>query len=204
VEEIINYINYEFLIKKGDSIMKLYYIKTLTCCLILSLIMSCLPVYLKLPPEIKVDGVYKHKHLPIHFPDSIFEFKRIRITEYSDDEKDISVGYNLRTTGKNISFTIYLTSDSLLNLYSGDTLKQVVIGNKASIEYFFEKVYPGRKIIFELKDPQQPYMSNSELHVFKVNDWIIKYRISYPEIQKSLVQQDIANIITEIESYYSM
>jgi len=197
--------------------MKIFTVKTVTCCLSLILIISCMPVYMNVPPEIKVEGVYEHKHLPISFPDSISEFKRIRITEYSDDETNVSVGYNLRTDSKNIAFTIYLTADSLLKLYSGDTLKQVVIENKASIEYFFERVevisdeeskfkdvYPGRKIIFRLKDPQQSYMSNSELHVFKVDDWIIKYRISYPEIQKLLVQQDIADIIGEIESYYTM
>jgi hypothetical protein len=197
--------------------MKIFTVKTVTCCLSLILIMSCMPVYMNVPPEIKVEGVYKHKHLPISFPENISGFKRFRITEHSDDEKSVSVGYNLRADNKYIIFTVYLTSDSLLSLYPGDTLKQVVIANRTSIEYVYDRVevisdeeskfkdvYPGRKIIFELKDPQQSYMSNSELHVFKVDDWIIKYRITYPEIQRLIVQQDIADIIGEIESGYSM
>ena len=172
---------------------------------------------MNVPPEIKVEGVYKHKHLPISFPENISGFKRFSITEHSDDEKSVSIGYNLRAENKYIIFTVYLTSDSLLNLYPGDTLKQVIIANRTSIEYVYDRVevisdeeskfkdvYPGRKIIFELKDPRKSFMSNSELHVFKVNDWIIKYRITYPEIQRLIVQQDIADIIGEIESGYSM
>lgn len=197
--------------------MKLYNLRKLIFYLLLVIIISCQPAYLKLPPEINVQGVYKHKHLPIHFPESISGFKRVRIVEYSEEEKNVSVGYNHRTLSKNITFTIYLTADSLLDVYSGDTLRQVVIKTRSGIEYFYEKVkvisdeksefkdvYPGRKIIFKLKDPQKPYMSISELHVFKLDHWVMKYRISYPEKQQSLVKQDIIDIIGKIESYYTM
>ena len=195
--------------------MKLDYIKTISVASGFLLLLPCRPMYIKQIPEIKINGPYKHKYLPISFPENILNFKRVRITKFAEDEKDVAIGYDLKTSDKDISFTIYLTSASKYNLTHEDTLVQIIENSKGSILYYYDSVeiiseenskfknlFPGKRIVFKYRHPERSDPSYSELYLYKISDWIIKYRISYPIYQEIYVQEDIENIIKEIENYY--
>ena len=195
--------------------MKLSTLRFMSLIIFLLLFWACQPTYINLAPEINVEGPYKHKFLPIQFPENIFDFNRGRITKYSEDEKDISVGYNIRSIDKDITFTVYLTATSMYELTKQDTLQQIINDSKVSLDYYykdieiisdneskFKGIYPGRIMVFKLKHPERSEFSYSELHLYKISDWLMKFRISYPVDQKLYIENDINRIIREIEKYY--
>ena len=42
----------------------------------------------------------------------------------------------------------------------------------------------------------------SEVYLYKISNWILKYHISYPASEKEIIKKDIKNLIYEIENSY--
>ena len=162
--------------------------------------------------QIQHDGIYESDLINLKFPVKVNDFERVSIRKYRNNLNDISVGYRLVSTDKDITATFYITWTGLFNLMYQDTLeviysilKQGIIsGSKHNRllkeeETIFCNSVKGKKATFYFKFPDDDVRMISELRLFLIDEFLLKYRITYPLYQKDLVTTHINDLISSIE-----
>ena len=166
--------------------------------------------------NIRKSDTYTYKYLPFSFPEKIGALNRISVRESKDDPREVSVGYSRKVPGQSITFTVYLSSVAPTDAPDEDVIHTVYVDTRSSIDFFYTDVrvlseqlanfkssIPGRKTILQYRDPESRIESISEIHLFKINNTIVKYRISYPPNQREALSGYVAAAITDLESNYA-
>ena len=191
----------------GDNIMKTNRV-TILVAMVLALLICC-PVQTNGITSIHVRGNYRHQGFGMIFPESIGALKRVQITEFSPDGKDVGVGYNLISLISPIAITVYVyPAPSLMPASSPpdvaemdrarlfqnhlNELKREILAASPSAKITADddfsimmggQSYKGRKVTFQLfyNFDGRLQDSISQLYLFQNGTWLIKYRATYPK-----------------------
>lgn len=161
------------------------------------------------PMPITVDGAYTHPGTHMVFPESVGQFCRVQVTQFAPAEKDVGIGYNLVDPENPVVATVYvypsprlISIGSPANVVEGarsqlfenhlEALKREIVGAHPDATLISEeditvtshdREHKGRKVSFNFQYAfgiSGPEDATSQLYLFQEDDWLIKYRITFP------------------------
>jgi hypothetical protein len=159
--------------------------------------------------------IYIHKTSGFKFPAKVGNFKREKkIIRYDATGNDFSVPYNLLRPGLGIVGTVYVypistvsedtssvdgamekayekAKQEVLKVHSGRIVSEVSCNVTKS-----SKTYTGKRAVFQL--PEQ-YREGSYLYVFAYNDWLVKYRFTFPAQCIIEANDEVEKFVQEFE-----
>lgn len=188
-------------------------------------IVFCLSVLIACVIESRADGpravesrtneTYTHNGSQFPFPPKIGNYHRVAITQYDHEALDVSVGYNLHSNEiAIIAMTVYIYPR--IQRAPDDTLA----GHFGTCKHEVSSHHPNAKLVSEgevqaapgglkrkgqhatftatedLAGTQQPV--RSELYLFSLGRWFIKYRVTYPIGQQAVAEPLIRAFIDEL------
>lgn len=172
------------------------------------------------PPKAET-SVYVHKSLNFVFPGTVGNFERAKPMEYGTSGKEVSVGYGINDPGKRGVVIVYLYpafEGASLDSMQGVILFPALLYNKhfkelkSTISKKFSatetsdeevslnvggKTRKGRKASFEWNDNKGRKVL-SYLYLFTYKNWFVKYRVTYHEAQKALIQPDVDQFMSQL------
>lgn len=155
-------------------------------------------------------GTFVHGPSRFEFPETFGKFRRVAITQYDDEGRDIGVGYNLDEDLR-IVLTLYVyppgrdASGDLIPLarqFEGEraNILRYHIGAQSSAPWTppqteNEEPSPGHAVAFRYEEDFAGgrNLLTSLLYLFEYDGWIVKYRITFPA-----AQQEEAGLVSEV------
>ena len=154
--------------------------------------------------NIKANGTYIHEKSTFEFPAQVAGFIRNRISMFGTDTNDFGVGYKMRTESRHITVLIYVSNMSSYNFttdnpveelypYSVDEMERSYSDFKLlkKEDATFKRKYSGTSVLVEYTHPFYAVTTQSELYIYKVEDWILKIRVSYPKSISDFIHDDV-------------
>jgi hypothetical protein len=164
------------------------------------------------PAQVAAPGDYVHEGTGIVFPEVVGDFQRVDVTEFDDSRSGVSVGYNPSDPDDPIILTIFVYPDQeILSIGSvPDAVEQgldalAFDSAKAEIsavspwltfvrddEVVLANPYEhtGLRATYEASDESGGGADKlvSELYLFGIGDWLVKYRVAYVESPEAVVR----------------
>jgi hypothetical protein len=164
-------------------------------------------------PTIAVAPAETYTHAPsrFSFPPNVGSFAREAVTQYDREGLDVSVGYNL---GQDVAMTVYVypigegKPDSSLE-GQVEKCKRQILTQHAGAKVISEApvtVSPGgqkrsgRQSVFTYtgRFAHRQQAVRSELCLFAVGPWFIKYRVTYPVARQTEAEPAIRTFLEEL------
>lgn len=183
-------------------------------CLIPLLLAACAGPNADFAPEpidVAPNKTYVNERSGFRFPPQVASFTRVSITNQTADESDVGVRYNDATNRIVMVVYVYpvppgLDGDFKRNFEACKSEMAIKRGNCQMLSE--EEVYvtsggtphPGVHATYAFSDTfdgsYQPL--RSELYLFMVSHWLIKYRVTYPDSQTAVAVPVIATFMNTL------
>jgi hypothetical protein len=173
---------------------------------------SCAPTSQIGPKKISVNGSFIHQHANFEFPEKINKYSRVSLVLYSPDSSDVSAGYNIKADLKNITATVYLTNKTSYQTKTSDILEDVYSSSVNALhshyrdvkeievhDLKFQNKYNGKSGIYLYQFPNTNETIQSEIRLFLIQDWFLKFRISYPIGLTDYIRPEVDSLISYFE-----
>jgi hypothetical protein len=154
---------------------------------------------------------YTHPPSRFNFPPMVAGFARETVKQYDREGRDVSVGYN---QGQAVAMTVYIYpvpqggSDANLEGHFQNCKREVLSHHQAAGLLSENQVtvppggqkHSGWRAAFSYTErfAQQQQTVRSDLYLFFVGPWFIKYRVTYPEGQEATAEPVINAFIDEL------
>ena len=163
------------------------------------------------PQAILADGAYVHEKSGMTFPIAVGDFQRAQIQRYDQEGLDISAGYNLFDSSRQIIVTVYVypapslvsigsppetvaSAQSFLAKNEFEARKREITQPRPGARHIEDTeisipiggtVHVGRMATFEYEEKfagkQQTLKSHLCMFNYVGGKWALKYRITYPK-----------------------
>src|SRR6185369_3115370 len=188
---------------------------------------SCRSIQTSGPTPLNVTSTYKHAGSEMSFPENIGKFQRVQVTQYAPEEKDVGIGYNLYDPASPVIATVYVypapgvvsigsppdvaeTAKALmfqghLNAVKGDIMRAhpdaKLISENSVVVTLGAQSHKGKKVAYEFAYAFGPtlYESISQLYLFQNNDWMIKYRFTFPKVTALASEAAVMDFLNKFE-----
>jgi hypothetical protein len=167
--------------------------------------------------RIEIKGVYEHPLSKISFPERVGQFNRGGIIQFDSIGANVGVGYSLVALGAEVLITAYVYPVEAPQASPSVVLENQFVAEKAAImrSHGIERllseadvslswnVEPKGKLAsfsFEEAFLKRTQPVRSELYLFIVKKYFLKYRITYPEKQSEEVKPHIEQFLDEVRS----
>ena len=156
-----------------------------------------------------ITGPYHHKISGMIFPEKVGDFRRVSITQFTQEGNDTGVSYNANNFMNSILASVFVYPAPRIASFGSPSyviensrkivlrdhlkeLKNTITDEHPDAKLISEKdytlttggkSYKGTKVVYELKFQYGFYSidSISHLYLFQKGKWLIKYRITFPK-----------------------
>lgn len=201
-------------------------LKSLILVILAVTLFSCRSIHANNPASLHVSSEYTHVGSETVFPENIGKFQRVQITRFTPDGRDVGIGYNLNNLASPVVATVYIypapdlvtigsspdvigTARNLLFQGHLNAVKEEITGAHPDAKLITEdditvtsdgQPYKGRKVNFEYKFSFSGIQQDSisQLYLFQKNNWMVKYRFTFPKATSWASEADVMDFLNRM------
>jgi hypothetical protein len=165
---------------------------------------------------IQVKGTYTHAPSGFIFPDRLGDFQRVSVDRYDSAGNDVGVGYNLELATSPVAFTLYVRPVGRAQDGSPASFEQHLKAELWVIDHYHPgarqirrepvstmqdgKSVPGEMVEFTYSEvfARRDQHVFSQLHLFAFDNWIVKYRITFPVSEEQRARAAVRNLLASL------
>lgn len=153
------------------------------------------------PVSVQATGTWTQEASGLRFPEQIGDWRRVQITRFDERGANVGVGYNHETLRASVTFTVYVYPSRSVAEADAGLAGDFALAEKslhdhhpdAQVSWKRDETFQTRAGPVPVKAAEYRYVEDfaqarqpvlSQLHLFEVLGWTIKYRMTFAAVQE--------------------